>query len=174
MSLTWHKHSQLFSILSPSLVADVHPSVSPHHMLQDQNTGRVPVFHSELGNVVIMLEPPADRTPAGTGDGQGGVRRHDDLAVARGDLQATELGAEVQKSCSQHNKERGQAWGQIDSLRSKVKVAKTTEISVQLHGDEGYEVSGANGEGGVNDALLMTDGGSFPPFYTKYFSSEVI
>lgn len=78
--LTRHKDGHLSGNICPVLHAHINPRVSPGDLLQTENTGGgTSALGVELRNVLLPLEAPGDVTPAGAGDGEGGVDREDDL-----------------------------------------------------------------------------------------------
>lgn len=160
-TLTWDKNCHLLGFPSVSIVALIHPRVLPAQVVQGQNTGCVTLtivlkfFRLEVRRVV-PLELPLCVFWAGAGEGEGGTLGQDELLINGGDLQTTQLGAEIEESCRWHNKKEGQIGGQSGSgMRSKVKSTIRAPDPVLSLNDEGYESCG--GCVGGNDALSLTD-----------------
>lgn len=132
---TWDKHSHLLCVSSALINALIHACVLPAHIEQRQNAGCGSALHDLVTLVtrfrwfqlkvrhVVHLKLPRGFPWAAAGKGKRGALGQNKLFATGRDLQAAQLSAETQQSCSLHSKtKKGQDGGHIDcSRRWKVK-----------------------------------------------------
>lgn len=132
---TWDKHSHLLCVSRALINALIHACVLPAHIEQRQNAGCGSALHDLVTLVtrfrwfqlkvrhVVHLKLPRGLPWAAAGKGKRGALGQNKLFVTGRDLQAAQLSAETQQSCSLHSKtKKGQDGGHRDcSRRWKVK-----------------------------------------------------
>lgn len=132
---TWDKHSHLLGVSRALINALIHACVLPAHIEQRQNAGCGSALHDLVTLVtrfrwfqlkvrhIVHLKLPRGLPWAAAGKGKRGALGQNKLFVTGRDLQAAQLSAETQQSCSLHSKtKKGQDGGHRDcSRRWKVK-----------------------------------------------------